>query len=143
LYRVCQSERAVKQNIDQCSNFGKPYSGWINYNGTNFRSKWEADFAKKLDELNIEWEYEKCRFPYTKTDGSKSQYIVDFYIPCLDLFVEIKAIYFINEETGNKLKAVRDRGKNIVLLTEKNRNDFYKILENNNLWQLLTLPLNL
>ena len=34
------------------------------YNKTRFASKFEAELAKKFDELGIKWEYEPCRIPW-------------------------------------------------------------------------------
>ena len=53
-----------------------------------FRSSWEANFVRVLNSLEIVWEYEskRCRF---KLSNGKI-YIVDFYIPDFDLYVEIK-----------------------------------------------------
>ncbi len=124
-YRAKQSYRAIRQNSDQDSLFGKPYSGWTIYNGLNFRSKWEAKFAEYLDMKDIEWEYESLHFAYKNSKGKESRYIPDFYLPVFNLFVEIKAPYYQNEDTPLKLEAVRKGGFDIVLIEDTNN---YNIL---------------
>lgn len=56
------------------------------YNGYRFRSRLEARWAVFFDTLGIKYEYEKEG--YTLPDSSN--YLPDFYLPSMDLFVEIK-----------------------------------------------------
>jgi predicted nuclease of restriction endonuclease-like RecB superfamily len=53
---------------------------------TWMRSTYEARFANMLSLLNLAWEYEPKYFPVH--DGKT--YLPDFYVPSLDLYVEIK-----------------------------------------------------
>lgn len=55
------------------------------YNGHRFRSRLEARWAVFFDSLGISWEYEKEGF---NVDGT--WYLPDFYLPHLDLWIEIK-----------------------------------------------------
>lgn len=87
-----------------------------------FRSKFEADFAKKLDCLGIDWEYEGTRFPYTDSVGRERHYIPDFYIVSANTFVELKPRSNIDELTLLKLKSVSSEFKTI-LITEDNQED--------------------
>jgi len=50
-----------------------------------FRSTWEANFARICNYLNIEWEYEICRFKF-----NNCTYLPDFYLPQFDIWVEVK-----------------------------------------------------
>jgi len=55
------------------------------YKEIYLRSNWELAFAKYLDNIDVKWEYETKRF-----DLVDSIYICDFYLPKLDMHVEIK-----------------------------------------------------
>ena len=125
-YREQQSIRATLQNKNPSSNFGKPYSGWCSYNGVNFRSSWEKKFAQDLDSIGVSWEYEQYEFSYINFQGKKSRYLVDFFLPTFQIFVEIKAQYFFDENTELKIRCVENQGHQILLL--KN-NNYSEILE--------------
>lgn len=57
------------------------------YHGARFRSRLEARWAVFFDELGIEWEYEAEGFELKFVGW----YLPDFYLPKLDMFVEVKA----------------------------------------------------
>jgi hypothetical protein len=56
------------------------------YQGAQFRSELEAGWARTLDHLSIEWEYERhaCRLP------SGIHYLPDFWLPAIRTFIEAK-----------------------------------------------------
>lgn len=54
------------------------------------RSTYELRVAKKLDENNIIWEYEK------RVDLDGSTYAPDFYLPEYDMYIETKGYLYIN-----------------------------------------------
>lgn len=56
-----------------------------------FAAPHEEAFAKLLDLLGIEWEYEPTTFPLRTdhTGAIKSAFTPDFYIPSLNLYVEV------------------------------------------------------
>lgn len=56
------------------------------YQGTQFRSELEAGWARTLDHLSIEWEYERyaCKLP------SGAGYLPDFWLPAIRTFIEAK-----------------------------------------------------
>ena len=56
------------------------------YKGYKFRSRLEARWAVFFDALGIEWEYEKEGYYL----GDSLCYLPDFWLPKLDMFVEIK-----------------------------------------------------
>lgn len=49
-----------------------------------FRSAWEANVARILNYLKIEWRYEYKRFIFDKNDIGIDSYQPDFYLPKLD-----------------------------------------------------------
>jgi len=91
---IC-SEIAVKSWLTKKINgtdliIGKPISkaGFRKDLGKYFRSSWEANFARILNFLNINWEYEKKRF---KLDNNS--YCPDFYLSDYNLYIEIRGYY--------------------------------------------------
>lgn len=60
----------------------------IMYNGTKLKGTWELIVAKWLDANHIEWQYETSYF-YYEWNG-KRKYYPDFYLPKLNIYVEVK-----------------------------------------------------
>jgi hypothetical protein len=72
--------------------YGKKRSYYkLSYNKHNFRSGWEANFAKWLDLSGIKWQYELQTF-----DLGNSTYTPDFYLPEFDCWIEIKGYFWGN-----------------------------------------------
>ena len=71
------------------------------YNGIKFRSRLEARWAVFFDAANIKYEYEVEGFELENGD----RYLPDFYLPDLDLFVEVKR----DTEEGRKQVADLER----------------------------------
>jgi len=55
-----------------------------------FRSSWEANVARYLNFLHIKWEYEPKRFHFTEIESGVLSYMPDFYLPELDIWIEVK-----------------------------------------------------
>ena len=66
------------------------------YKNICFRSTWEVQTAKWLDQHNIEWLYESKVFSL-KINNS---YTPDFYLPKLDKYIEVKGYW--REDAKNK-----------------------------------------
>jgi len=58
--------------------------------GHYVRSNWEADFARILIYLGLQYQYEPETFPITLPDGLPANYTPDFYVPSEDKYFEIK-----------------------------------------------------
>ena len=89
----------------------------------------EEDFAKLLDFYCIEWLYEPRSFPL-RWEGDKiaEMFTPDFYLPELDLYVELTTLkQNLLTEKNRKLRQLRELYPevNIRLL---NKNDFLKLL---------------
>jgi len=89
----------------------------------------EEDFAKLLDFYCIEWLYEPRSFPL-KWEGDKIAEMLtpDFYLPELDLYVELTTLkQNLLTEKNRKLRQLRELYPeiNVRLL---NKNDFLKLL---------------
>lgn len=66
-----------------------------------FRSSWEIEFAKKLDQDGIDWAYESHSF--LLSDGG--YFIPDFWVPDWNVFIEIKG--YMREDAAVKLAMFR------------------------------------
>lgn len=55
-----------------------------------FRSAWEANVARILNHLNIEWKYEYKRFNFDNEHEGVLSYQPDFYLPDYDKWIEVK-----------------------------------------------------
>lgn len=61
----------------------------IEYNGYKFRSQIEARWAMIFDELNIEYLYEHETYDLSH-NNRRFGYLIDFFLPKLHRFIEIK-----------------------------------------------------
>lgn len=96
IYNVGHSEEARKKMSDAYSNgrtmgFSTNWSVGAYYNTPNqgkvwMRSGWEVKVADYLTKQGIDWYYE---YKWVIL-SNKSKYLPDFYIPYLDLYIEIK-----------------------------------------------------
>jgi hypothetical protein len=55
-----------------------------------FRSKWEANYARYLNQMEVVWEYEKKVFWFDGIKSGTNNYTPDFYLPDTDEWVEVK-----------------------------------------------------
>jgi len=101
----------IKRKIEQDEwHFYTTISKPSEYKGIKFDSGWEIKFAVWLDSLLVEWIRTKDSFQY-EWNGSTHRYFPDFYIPSLNVYVEIKGL--ITERDECKWKVVN----NLVVLT--------------------------
>ncbi len=107
------SKIAMKRVKDPNDFLGK--SRTYRYKDYCLKSKYELYFATFLESNSIPWEYE-IPFEYCKLDGTPSMYLVDFFLPSYNVYVEIKDKYWINEETYNKLESLMNKGLNAIIL---------------------------
>jgi len=79
-------------------------------------STWEFALAQKLDELSVQWERDtgKHRFDYIDANGKVRNYYPDFFIPSLDLYIEVKGYW--TSETRHKMLSVKERHKHVKFL---------------------------
>lgn len=63
----------------------------IEYNGSTFKGNWERDVAIYLDKHNINWTNKTNPIKYFwEENNSYHSYFPDFYLPDLDLYIEVK-----------------------------------------------------
>jgi hypothetical protein len=79
-----------------------------------FRSLWELCVAIGLDDLGYEWVYE----PFTISDD-RLRYLPDFYLPSLNLILEVKPEVFIDELSEQKRSLTESRGYRFLYVTDR------------------------
>lgn len=77
-----------------------------------FRSRWEANFARVLNYLNVKWEYEVKTFRF-KYRGRMVSYIPDFYLPDFNCYVEVKG--YLDRRSKLKLLLMNDNYPDVEL----------------------------
>lgn len=84
------------------------------------RSTYELEYAKQLDEQQIDYEVEFKRIKYFDTQRQKYRCAIpDFYIPSQNLIVEIKSNWTLDKQNMiDKFKAYKELGYNCKLICE-------------------------
>lgn len=115
-----------------------PSHSWkkIFYNGLILRSGWEKTVAEYLDTTGYQWEYESLRVDYWDSQRNRVAITIpDFYIPKLNIIIEVKGIDLDPKQTEDKIsglniagyKTFLFRGKEIKHI-QKNKRVFSKLL---------------
>jgi hypothetical protein len=84
------------------------------YNGTRYRSKLEAKWARFFDTHGMRFEYELEGYNFGNTP-----YLPDFYFPDLGTFVEVKGV--MQEIDRNKIEALAEHHSVVVCGTDVDR----------------------
>ena len=87
----------------------------------NFYSRWEANFARILNHLKIKWKFQPKQF-----NLKSHKYTPDFYLPDIDVFIEIKN--FLSEyskKRDDEFRELYPRKKLLLIL----KADYYKLQE--------------
>lgn len=79
------------------------------YNGHYFRSSWELALAKTLENQGYRYEYESKRFRL-----KSGVYITDFYLPDMNLYIEIKG--WLRESFEDRMKELEELYPDINLI---------------------------
>ncbi len=95
------------------------YTTW-NGKEVYLHSSYELDYAKELDEHQIDYEVEYFHIKYW--DSQKQKYrcaIPDFYIPSTNTIVEIKSSWTLDEQNmKDRMKAYKELGYNTKLICD-------------------------
>jgi hypothetical protein len=83
------------------------------YKGYYFRSRLEARWAVFFDTLGIKWEYEKEGFTFE----NGISYLPDFWLPELNMWAEVKAEEFTEEEKLKCRLLAKETKKDVLELT--------------------------
>jgi predicted nuclease of restriction endonuclease-like RecB superfamily len=79
-------------------------------------STWEVAMAERLDALKIKWiRSPDMKLPYMTKSGRKRNYVPDFYLPDIDLYIEVKGYW--TDRAKHKMKDICNRypGKICIL----------------------------
>lgn len=89
------------------------------------RSSYELDYAKELDEKQIDYEVENLRIKYFNSQYNEYRCAIpDFYISSENLIVEIKSAWTLDiQEMKDKKKAYLEQGYNFKLIFEHKEAD--------------------
>lgn len=91
--------------------------------GVQFRSQLEIRFATQLEQKEIQWIYESERL-------AEGNYLVDFHLPTLKCWVEVKGKFeardhYLLQDVAEYLK--RERNERLYVYTS--RNEIFRILD--------------
>lgn len=98
------------------------------YKDSQMDSGAELLFAKLLDEAGIRWQKNSTVFFEYVYDGKDKKYYPDFFLPELDLWIEIKGKRYVEPWLPNKLEAVKLSGKRILLIDSESLKDKESVL---------------
>lgn len=76
-------------------------------NNSYFRSAWEANIARVLNYLQINWQYELRRFYFEDSVDGVLSYQPDFYLPEFDMWIEVKG--WMDEKSKTRLKLFKEQ----------------------------------
>jgi len=80
-------------------------------------STWEVACAKRLDELGIRWiRNPSLKLKYTTRGRRQRNYIPDFYLPDLDIYIEVKGYW--TDAARHKMEDVQRRNPVRILILE-------------------------
>ena len=95
---------------------------FIDYNGYKLHGNWELIVAKWLDNLGLTWTNKVTGIPYFY-DNSEHMYFPDFYIPSLDLYIEVKG--YETSKDFAKWNACKNNNIKLIVLKKK---EVYQII---------------
>ena len=80
-------------------------------------STWEVACAKRLDELGIRWiRNPSLKLKYTTRGRRQRNYIPDFYLPDLDIYIEVKGYW--TDAARHKMEDVQRKNPVRILILE-------------------------
>lgn len=91
--------------------------GYFPYKEHQMRSFWEVEVATQLDENNIKYQYEEFCIHYSDESGKDRLYRPDFYLPELNLMLEIHPAALIDERMKCKEKGCIELGYKFLFIT--------------------------
>lgn len=90
--------------------------------GKFFRSSWEANYARYLNFIQVQWEYESKIFYFPNVKNGAVSYKPDFYLCSTDTYVEIKGLEKSTDRTKwGRMKKFHPEVRLLVVDTKKYR----------------------
>ena len=106
-------------------------------NNLYFRSAWEANIARLFNYFNLEWSYEIKRFIFIDQSDGVLSYQPDFYLPQLDIWVEVKG--WMDKKSIIRLnkfqKEYPNEYKKLIIIGEKEYNVLNKQYNTIRYWE--------
>lgn len=104
------------------------YHATWNNKEVHYRSSYELEYYKKLDEQKIDYEVEKIRIYYYDTQREKQRIAIpDVYIPSENKLVEIKSKWTYNEQNWkDRLKSYKKLGYVVKLIMGHGKNTLFE-----------------
>lgn len=100
------------------------------YKHLYFQGTYEKDFIDFIENLNlIELIKNGPSVRYFNINGSERHYLSDFFIPSLNLIVEIKSSYMYQDNDELKKKACIEAGFKFIMIRDKKYEEFKNLLE--------------
>lgn len=97
-----KSSRRENNNYTKAENaYSRCKGGFREDLNQYFRSSWEANIARYFNFLSLAWEYEPRRFNFEDIESGVLSYMPDFYLPQLDIWIEVKG--WMNEKSKTQL----------------------------------------
>ena len=101
------------------NDYGQWHTTWNNKE-VYLRSSFELDYAKELDEQQINYDVEYLHIKYWDSKNDKFRCAIpDFYLPNTNTIVEIKSTWTLDKQNmKDKMKAYKDLGYNFKLICD-------------------------
>ena len=102
------------------------------YEGLQYQSLLELDFLKHMKSKKMLNLVERGPFIKYSQDKKPRKYYPDYYIPSLNLIIEIKSTYILVQDENNakrKQRGVISKGYKFLMILDKNYLELDKILD--------------
>lgn len=108
-------EHKLKLSIKQSLHNTGGRSKWYTVAGQKVQCSWERNIALKFEELGIDWQ--KVKSPWKIFwKGKERRYTPDFYLPKLDLYLEIKGFWWRDDREKMNIVLEQHKHKRIVIV---------------------------
>ena len=105
---------------------------WFEYKGAQLQGTWELRFAKLCDKKNIEWKKnQKYIYEYNTSDEQKHYYRPDFYLPEIDVWIEIKGYWWGKDKEKMQFVFEQNPNHKLKIIKKKQLQDLELLIENN------------
>jgi hypothetical protein len=130
--KVYKSKYGVDNPMQNIGVFQKQQSSSFKsfkYDGINYRGSYELDFLQKYKNLAI------LNAPSIKysIDNKEFIYFPDFYLPRLNLIIEIKSTWILKKQGVKKVEIKKNatvkKGFNYLMILDKKYNEFEKLIK--------------
>lgn len=126
----CFNAKNTYSNLDAGPDYYLP----VGYQHIMFRSGYEKTVARWLilnNHLNFEYEQKRFKFPKEEIKDGPKSYLPDFYIPQLNVYIEVKGhLSNIDKERHRRFKKYYPGERLWAVISKKNKDArlFYEIL---------------